>query len=50
MVSVDYRHNTTGKSITDYVKEYDIDYTIFICAQQTDSLSISSIKEHLGIK
>jgi len=50
MVSIDYRHNTTGKSIADYVKEYDIDYTIFICAQQTDSLSISSIKEHLGLK
>lgn len=49
MVSIDYRDNTTGKSISDYVKEYDIDYTVFICAQQTDSLSISSIKEHLGI-
>lgn len=50
MVSIDYRHNKTGKSIADYVKEYDIDYTIFICAQQTDSLSVSSIKEHLGLK
>lgn len=50
MVSIDYRDNNTGKSIADYVKEYDIDYTIFICAQQTDSLSISSIKEHLGLK
>lgn len=50
MVSIDYRHNTTGKTIADYVKEYDIDYTIFICAQQTDSLSVSSIKEHLGLK
>lgn len=50
MVSIDYRDNVTGKSISDYVKEYDIDYTIFICAQQTDSLGISSIKEHLGVK
>jgi len=50
MVSIDYRHNQTEKTIADYVKEYDIDYTIFICAQQTDSLSISSIKEHLGLK
>ena len=50
MVSIDYRDNTTGKSIADYVKEYDIDYTIFICAQQTDSLNISSIKQHLGLK
>lgn len=50
MVSIDYRDNTTGKSIADYVKEYDIDYTIFICSQQTDALSISWIREHLGIK
>ena len=49
MVSVDYRHNKTGKSITDYVKEYDIDYTVFICAQQTDSFSISLIRQHLGL-
>ena len=50
MVSVDYRHNETGRSIVDYVKQYDIDYTIFICAQQTDSFSISLIKQHLGLK
>ena len=50
MVSIDYRHNTTGKSIADYVKEYDIDYTIFICAQSNNALAISSIKEHLGLK
>lgn len=50
MVSIDYRHNTTGKSIADYVKEYDIDYTIFICAQSTSSLAVSSMREHLGLK
>ncbi len=50
MVSIDYRHNTTGKSIADYVKEYDIDYTIFICAQSTSSLAVGSMKEHLGLK
>lgn len=50
MVSIDYRHNQTGKSIADYVRKYDIDYTIFICAQQIDSLSVSSIKEYLGLK
>ncbi len=50
MVSIDYRHNITGMSIADYVEKYDIDYTIFICAQQTDSFGISSIKEHLGLK
>ena len=50
MVSIDYRHNITGKSIVDYVKEYDIDYCIFICSQQTNALSISGIKQHLGLK
>ena len=50
MVSIDYRHNTTGKGIADYVKEYDIDYTIFICAQSNNALAIPSIKEHLGLK
>lgn len=50
MVSIDYRDNTTGKSIADYVKEYDIDYTVFICAQSTSSLAVSSMKEHLGLK
>ena len=49
MVSIDYRDNKTGKSIAEYVKEYDIDYTIFICAQQTDSLNVYSIKQHLGL-
>lgn len=50
MVSIDYRDNMTGKSIVDYVKEYDIDYTVFICAQSTSSLAVSSMKEHLGLK
>ena len=50
MISIDYRDNKIGKSIADYVKEYDIDYTIFICAQSTSSLAVSSIKEHLGLK
>jgi len=50
MVSIDYRHNRTGKSIADYVKEHDIDYTVFICSQSTGALNISSVKEHLGLK
>ena len=50
MVSIDYRHNKTGKSITDYVKEYDIDYVIFIPSQQNDALSVSIILQHLGFK
>ena len=50
MVSIDYRDNKTGMSIADYVKEYDIDYVVFICAQSTSSLSVSSMREHLGLK
>jgi len=50
MVSIDYRDNKTGKSIADYVKEHDIDYTVFICAQSTNSLAVSAIREHLGLK
>ena len=50
MVSIDYRDNKTGKSIEDYVKEHDIDYVVFICSQQNNALSISSIKQHLGLK
>lgn len=48
MVSIDYRHNNTGKSIVDYVKEHDIDYVIFICSQSDNPLKISSIKQQLG--
>jgi hypothetical protein len=48
MISIDYRHNDTGKSIVDYVKEYDIDYVVFICSQSNNSLNINSIKEQLG--
>lgn len=50
MVSIDYRHNTTGKSIADYVREHDIDYTVFICAQSNASLNVSSINKQLGEK
>lgn len=48
VASVDYRHNKTGKSIKDYVKENNIDYVVFIPAQSTNSFSIKEIKEHLG--
>lgn len=50
VVGIDYRHNKTGKSIADYVKEHDIDYTIFICSQSNTPLSVSAIKEQLGLK
>ncbi len=50
IVAIDYRHNKTGKSIADYVKEHDIDYTIYICSQSTGSFNIGSMKEHLGVK
>ena len=49
MVSIDYRHNPSGKSIVDYVKEYDIDYVVFICGQSNDALDVDTIKLHLGL-
>ena len=48
VVGIDYRHNKTGKSVADYVKEHDIDYTVFICSLETDGLSPTLIKKHLG--
>jgi len=48
VVGIDYRHNKTGKSVADYVKEHDIDYTVFICSLETDGLSPTLIKKYLG--
>lgn len=50
MVSIDYRHNLTGKSILDYVKEYEIDYTIFVCDQCTSYSAVETMKDNLGLK
>ena len=49
MVSIDYRHNNTGKSIEDYVKEYDIDYVVFIPAEPYDPFRIDAITQQLGL-
>ena len=38
-----------NKSIVDYVKEYDIDYVVFICGQSNDALNVDSIRLHLGL-
>lgn len=48
VVSIDYRHNKTGNSISYYVEKYDIDYVVFIPAQSNDALSVNQIKLHLG--
>jgi len=49
IIGIDYRHNTTGNSIKDYVKKYDIDYIVFIPSQSNDALSVNQIKLHLGL-
>lgn len=49
MVSIDYRHNKTGNSLSYYVKRNDIDYVIFIPSQSNNSFQISRIYEHLGL-
>ena len=48
MISIDYRHNKSGKSILDYVQEYDIDYVIFVPSQSDNALSVNNIRLHLG--
>lgn len=50
MVSIDYRHNKSNKSISDYVKEYNIDYVVFMPSQSTSAFPISKIKVHLGLE
>lgn len=50
ILSIDYRHNKSKRSINDYVEENDIDYVIFIPSQSTNAFSISQIKTHLGMK
>lgn len=49
MVSIDYRHNTTGFSINYYVEKYDIDYVVFVPSQSNNAFSSSMIKTHLGL-
>ena len=50
MVSIDYRHNTSGLSIKDYVLLYDIDYVVFCPSQSTNAFPIDSVYNHLGLK
>ena len=49
MVSIDYRHNTSGNSIKYYVEKHDIDYVVFVPSQSNNALSPIKIKEHLGL-
>ena len=48
MLSIDYRHNKTGKSINYYVDKYNIDYVIFIPGQSSNAYSLDKIKLYLG--
>lgn len=48
MLSIDYRHNKTGKSINYYVDKYDIDYVVFIPGQSSNAYSLNKIKLYLG--
>lgn len=48
MLSIDYRHNKTGKSINYYVDKYNIDYVVFIPGQSSNAYSLDKIKLYLG--
>ena len=48
VLSIDYRHNKTGKSINYYVDKYNIDYVVFIPGQSSNAYSLDKIKLYLG--
>lgn len=48
VLSIDYRHNKTGNSISYYVDKYSIDYVVFIPSQSNNAFSLEQIKLHLG--
>ena len=48
MISIDYRHNKTGKSIKYYVDKYDIDYVVFMPAQSSNAFSIKKLNLYIG--
>lgn len=48
MISIDYRHNKTGKSIKYYVDKYDIDYVVFMPAQSSNAFSIEKLNLYIG--
>lgn len=50
MMSVDYRHNITGKSIAEYAEEEKIDYVIYIPNQSDDNFNLETFKQHAGNK
>jgi len=49
IVSIDYRHNTSGNGINYYIEKYDIDYVVFVPSQSNNAFSSSMIKTHLGL-
>lgn len=50
MHSVDYRSNTSGKTMVDYVKEEKPDYVVYIPNQSDKHFSLDTFKIHLGLK
>ncbi len=48
VVSIDYRHNKTGKSVADYVNENKIDYVVFVPSQSNNAFDLERIRLHLG--
>lgn len=50
MHSVDFRHNTSGKTVADYAKEEKPDYVVYIPNQSDRNFSLDAFKIHLGLK
>lgn len=50
MHSVDYRSNTSGKTVADYVEEEKPDFVVYIPNQSDKHFSLAVFKLHLGLK
>lgn len=50
MLSIDYRENQTGKSIAEYVNEYNIDYVVYIPSNSDVPYKLKQLRLHIGKK
>lgn len=48
-ISLDYRHNTTGKTLVDYVREYHPQYVLYTSSSSVSSYSYRQHMLHFGL-
>jgi hypothetical protein len=49
MYSTDLRYNDTGKTMMDYIKEFQPEYVVFVSGQSTATFNYKHLKMHLGV-